>query len=126
MIAVTGIPLGGMVTDEQGANIRPGTSPFMRNAWRDQGVISPRCGLTTFANTPATDPVQKIVTMQLADGTTQLVRIDENDAYRYNEGTDQWDSLSATFGGTSITPFSVTMSNNELIITNGAKIAGGA
>jgi hypothetical protein len=115
-----GIPLAGMIRTTPGHRLAPGHATDLLNVRRVEGELTTRPGLTPFADTPDTKPIQNLFTAELATGTKTLLRFDEDKVYAYN-GTI-WDELmsgATVFTGSATQPFGIAMCNNEVVFSQG-------
>lgn len=119
-VAVLDVPLRGTVTDRLGKTVGPGNATELLNVWRTEGEVRSRPGLLAFGDTPNTDPILKLFNAELATGTKALLRITKGAVYSF--GGTTWSNVAFTGGapsGTNTQPFSVCMSNNNVILANG-------
>lgn len=111
MITIPGVPLRGQVKDRLGTHLNPGEASALLNVWREAEEVRARPGLSTFANTPATLPVQNLFSADQSGGTKALLRFDATKVYNY-DGVNWVEIMpgATVFTGGATSPFGVTMS----------------
>ncbi len=119
-----GIPLRGMVRDDPGKRLPPEIATNLRNFWAESGELRTRYGLSPFANTPQSIPVQQLINAEFGDGTRDVFRIDGTKTYFY-DGTN-WTEITGTrdFTGGGFVPFGWTGAHNRLVFSNGIAADG--
>lgn len=123
-IQLVDIPLQGMVKDAQGKRLPPQKATDLLNTWVESGELRARPGVTTFANTPQTTPVQQLINAEFPDGSREIVRIDNSRTYSY-DGTN-WIEITGArnFTGTNVIPFGWTVALGRLVFSNGISADG--
>lgn len=118
------IPLQGMVKDAQGKRLPPQKATDLLNTWTESGELRARPGVTPFANNPQTTPIHQIINAEFADGSREIVRIDNSRTYSF-DGTNWVEVTGArNFTGTNTIPFGWTVALGRLVISNGISADG--
>lgn len=114
-----------MVRDNVGKALEETHATSLLNSWRESGELRVRPGLTSFGNIPSNEVVLNLFTAEFADGTKSTLRFDKVKLYNFSGSVWNERMAGATvFGGTSISPFGVTMALNEMVYANGVAADG--